>query len=81
MACNIISVLNDIFLIRLLETTIVMEHISDTVIISLVRNNSDMVFKDHDITALPLAEFLLSETIPIWFSKITISPPCHWLIS
>ena len=58
MPCNIIPFLKYIFLIRLLETTIVMDHISDTVIISLVRNNSDMVFKDHDITALPLADII-----------------------
>ena len=45
MTCNIISALKDIFLIRLLERIIVVDHISHSVVISLVRYNPDMILK------------------------------------
>lgn len=76
MPYDIIPLFKDILLIGCLKRIIVMNHIRNTIIISFVRYDSDVILKDHYVSALPLADLMdiysEPDRVPLKISSFTI---------
>ena len=54
MSHNVRSLFQNVLFVSSLPRIVMMDHIGHTVPVPPVRNDADMLFKDHDVTALPL---------------------------
>ncbi len=62
MSHNVRSLFQNVLFVSSLPRIVMMDHIGHTVPVLPIRNDADMLFKDHDVTALPLLH--ISRHIP-----------------